>query len=51
MLTACSKSKIEESPTPVPERQRAGWELVWQDEFDGKTINTENWVFDTGSPA
>lgn len=32
MLTACSKSKMEESPTPVAEWERAGWELVWHDE-------------------
>ncbi len=25
-----------------------GWELVWHDEFDGNTINTANWVFETG---
>jgi beta-glucanase (GH16 family) len=25
------------------------WKLVWSDEFDGTTINTANWVFDTGA--
>ncbi len=25
-----------------------GWELVWHDEFDGNTINTSDWVFETG---
>jgi len=25
-----------------------GWELVWHDEFDGNTINSDNWVFETG---
>jgi len=48
LLTACSKSKMEASPTPVPEWERAGWELIWQDSFEGDTINPQNWVFDTG---
>jgi len=25
-----------------------GWELVWHDEFDDNTVNSENWVFETG---
>jgi beta-glucanase (GH16 family) len=25
-----------------------GWNLVWSDEFNGTTIDTENWVFDKG---
>jgi len=25
------------------------YELVWYDEFDGTTINSENWVFETGT--
>ncbi|MBT3315985.1 MAG: family 16 glycosylhydrolase [Anaerolineae bacterium] len=31
----------------TPERER--WELIWSDEFDGETINTENWTYDTGA--
>ncbi len=26
-----------------------GMNLVWSDEFDGKTVNTSNWVYETGS--
>ncbi len=25
-----------------------GWELVWHDEFEGNTINSQNWVFEIG---
>ncbi len=25
-----------------------GWELVWHDEFDGDTIDLDNWTFDLG---
>ena len=35
-----------ESETPV-ERER--WALVWSDEFDGETINPENWTYDIGA--
>jgi len=28
---------------------RAEWKLVWSDEFDGNSINTNNWQFDTGN--
>lgn len=28
---------------------RAGWNLVWSDEFDSSTINTNTWRFDTGN--
>ena len=29
--------------TPTPEWVLEGWELVWQDEFDGPEINTDDW--------
>lgn len=32
-----------ESPPPPP---RAGWELLWRDEFDGTAINTSKWGFE-----
>lgn len=35
-------------PSPTPEWERPGWNIVWQDEFDGTEINRENWTFDTG---
>ena len=36
------------APSPTPEWERAGWELVWQDEFEGTELNRENWTFDIG---
>lgn len=35
-------------PTATPEWARDGWELVWQDEFDGAQIDSANWTFDIG---
>ena len=35
-------------PSPTPEWERAGWELVWQDEFEGTELDLENWTFDIG---
>lgn len=36
------------TPIPTPIAAREGWELVWHDEFDGKTINRSDWTFDLG---
>ena len=36
-------------PTPTPEWAREGWELVWQDEFEGDEIDLQNWTFDLGA--
>jgi beta-glucanase (GH16 family) len=43
---SCSSFQATVSPTPVvvPE----GWRLAWQDEFDGKEIDTKNWTYDLG---
>lgn len=35
-------------PDPIEIAQYEGYELVWHDEFDGDTINLENWTYDTG---
>jgi beta-glucanase (GH16 family) len=31
-----------------PDWNREGWTLVWQDEFDGDTIDPEKWTYDIG---
>jgi beta-glucanase (GH16 family) len=36
------------TPAPIPVAEQAGWELVWQDEFEGDSINRSNWNFDLG---
>lgn len=45
--TFCSPSQVLVNPTPivVPE----GWNLVWHDEFDDKTIEPKNWTYDLGA--
>lgn len=35
----------ESTPIVVPE----GWNLVWHDEFDGETIDLNNWTYDLGA--
>ncbi|MBX3058038.1 MAG: glycoside hydrolase family 16 protein [Anaerolineae bacterium] len=35
-------------PTPTPEWMKAGWTLVWQDEFDGTEIDSTYWTHETG---
>jgi beta-glucanase (GH16 family) len=36
------------APDPIPISTDEGWELVWQDEFDGDTIDRSNWNYDIG---
>ena len=36
------------TPYPIPVASEDGWELVWQDEFDGDEVNAENWTYDIG---
>ncbi len=36
------------APTVTPVWLREGWELVWQDEFEGNDIDSSNWTFDIG---
>ncbi|MGH8024614.1 MAG: glycoside hydrolase family 16 protein [Limisphaerales bacterium] len=33
----------------VPNPARAGWNLVWDDEFNGTTIDAHHWKFETGN--
>jgi beta-glucanase (GH16 family) len=52
ILTACSTpTAIPATPTPAPTStsESPGWELVWQDEFDGPTLNPEYWIAETGA--
>jgi beta-glucanase (GH16 family) len=35
-------------PEPMPIDPPEGYELVWSDEFDGDTIDLENWTYDIG---
>ncbi len=46
--TAIPTSTPIATPQPIPVEAQEGWELVWQDEFDGDSINPENWTYDIG---
>ncbi len=35
-------------PTPTPEWAKAGWQLVWHDEFDDAALDEATWTFDVG---
>lgn len=43
--TGCT-AVLGAQPTPIP--TVSGWNLVWHDEFDGKTIDPSNWTYDLG---
>ncbi len=36
------------APDPIPPEPPAGMELVWSDEFDGDSVNLDNWTYDIG---
>jgi len=47
LLAGCAPANwIAPAPTPIPVPE--GWNLVWHDEFDGKSINETNWTYDLG---
>lgn len=45
-IVSCSPGLFIAKPTPITVPD--GWNLVWQDEFDGKKIDTKNWTYDIG---
>ena len=34
--------------SPAPEWEREGWDLIWQDEFDGEVLDPTKWVTEIG---
>src|SRR5262245_28203912 len=57
-LGACAVTSPEPTSTPVPSStptpapytwDSTGWNLVWQDEFEGTKLDKTNWTFDLGS--
>ncbi len=53
---ACTPPPAEPVPptpeaTPTVQEVETGipWELVWQDEFDGESLNPDNWIMETGA--
>lgn len=57
LLTACQTSQpstptavqLPPTETPLAEEDQAGWDLVWADEFEGDSLNEENWIPETGA--
>lgn len=47
ILAACG-SITSQPPTPTPITVPEGWTLEWHDEFDGESIDTQNWTYDLG---
>jgi hypothetical protein len=44
---------VDDNPVPIEQGYTTpldynGYELVWNDEFDGNSLNTNNWVFEIG---
>lgn len=57
LMVGCAESEATASPPPMPtaipatatpEWAHEGWELVWQDEFEGDEVNRDDWAFDLG---
>jgi beta-glucanase (GH16 family) len=56
IISACAVATPEPTPTSVPTPmptataiwERAGWDVAWQDEFEGTQLDLNNWTFDIG---
>ena len=53
ILFSCQKETLstennDNDSTDVSSPELPGWKLVWNDEFDGETIDTGKWRFETG---
>src|SRR5215510_10669425 len=57
ILGACAVATSEPTSTPMPTLipsptpaawERAGWNILWHDEFDGTELDRTNWTFDIG---
>ena len=46
--TAIPTSTPIATPVPIPANAKEGWELVWSDEFEGDSIDPDNWTYEIG---
>ncbi|MDX1614552.1 MAG: glycoside hydrolase family 16 protein [Candidatus Promineifilaceae bacterium] len=46
--TAIPTSTPIATPVPIPANAEEGWELVWSDEFEGDSIDPDNWTYEIG---
>lgn len=49
-LASCKKEIKTAAATPAAANLAAAYQLVWSDEFNGTSVNTANWNFETGNP-
>ena len=49
LIVGCTQltSLVPNPTTPIP--TLPGWNLVWHDEFDGESIDPQNWTYDLGA--
>ena len=48
VLTCCNPTKSEDKKEIENSKDLPGWELLWYDEFDSETLNTNLWKYETG---
>lgn len=48
LFTSCSAASKDKPPVRDTVPTVTTYQLVWSDEFDGNTVNTANWNFETG---
>lgn len=55
-FTSCKKDLKLTDKNQIDAQEQAGsaiaaatWQLVWSDEFNGSSVNTSNWTFETGA--
>lgn len=47
-FVSCKKEVKQNSIVANPQSDAATYQLLWSDEFDGTTVNSTNWTFETG---
>lgn len=48
LVLLCVACKNEDGNTPDPIEAPEGYTLIWNDEFDGNSIDPEHWTYETG---
>ena len=48
-IVSCNFNTFSQTNKSTPVTPPEGWHLVWSDEFEGDSINPENWGYDLGA--
>lgn len=48
-IASCNFNSFSQTNKSTPITPPEGWHLVWSDEFEGDSINPENWGYDLGA--